>query len=285
MKKIMAGILSFLMVGMIAVEADAASRVSSSSRSSMSSMSRSVSSPKSYPAPARSLPAPSRNVTSTSSNPGLKALGFSRPATNVTAPRPSASVSSSRPVQTSTTSTGWFGKKTVSSTPAYRAPVRQISSPSAYRRTVSSGPRTTVIQRNYYSNSYGGYNGYNRGYGGYGYNPYGGYSSGGSNFMYGAAGAIGGMMLYNALATPHHGVNSGASAAQIEQAKTDQRIEDKLDALKEDQNRIAYNNSTPVQTGRTLAIPPVVQQPQCFLPTDAPLMMNPQFYCGGSNAN
>jgi hypothetical protein len=133
-----------------------------------------------------------------------------------------------------------------------------------------------VIQRNYYSNSYGGYNGYNRGYGGYGYNPYGGYSSGGSNFMYGAAGAIGGMMLYNALATPHHtGVNSGATAAQIEQAKTDQRIEDKLD----------MQNQLLMQRPQTVVQAPVVQQPQCYLPQDAPLMMNPQFYCGGTNAN
>lgn len=184
MNKLIAGVMGFLMMGAIVLEVDAASRVSSSSRSSFSSRS-SYSAPKSYSAPATS--APSRSVTSSGgSNPGLKALGFSRPATNVTAPRPSASVSSSRP--TSTVSTSWWGKKSVSSAPAstYRAPVRQVSSPVAYRRSVSSAPRTTVIQRNYYSNSYGGYNGYNRGYGGYGYNPYGGYGYGGSSFLSGA---------------------------------------------------------------------------------------------------
>lgn len=288
MKKFIAGVMGFLMMGMIVVEADAASRVSSSSRSSFSSSrsssfsapSRSsYSAPKSYSAPATS--APSRSVTSSGgSNPGLKALGFSKPAPIVTAPRPSASVSSSRP--TSSVSTGWFGKKSVSSTPAstYRAPVRQVSSPVAYRssRSVSSTPRTTVIQRNYYSNSYGGYNGYNRGYGGYGYNPYGYYSNGGSSFLYGAAGAVGGLMLYNALTTPHvsnHGVNSGASASQIEQAKADQRIEDKLD----------FQNQLLMQQRPTVSQAPVVQQPQCYLPPDAPLMMNPQFYCGGTNAN
>jgi hypothetical protein len=136
-----------------------------------------------------------------------------------------------------------------------------------------------VVQRNYYSNSYGGYNGYNRGYGGYGYNPYGGYNSGGSSFLYGAAGAIGGVMLYNALTTPHHnsGVSSGATAAQIEQAKTDQRIEDKLDM----QNQLLMQQRQPT----VAAAPVVMQQPQCYLPPDAPLMMNPQFYCGVNNAN
>jgi hypothetical protein len=139
-----------------------------------------------------------------------------------------------------------------------------------------------VIQRNYYGgNSYGfnrGYGGYNYG-GGYGYNPYGGF---GSSF----AGTLGGMMMYNALFNHSSHTSSGATAAQIEQAKTDQRIEDKLDALKENQNRIAYNNAAPVQQGMVMAVPPVASQaqPQCYLPEDAPLMMNPQFYCGGLNA-
>lgn len=276
MKKIIAGVMGFMMMGMIVVEAEAASRVSSSSRSYSSSSSRSYSSPSrsSYSAPKATAPA--RSVTS--SNPGLKALGFSKPAPAKTVSRPSASVSSSRP--TSTVNTGWFGKKSVSSAPVvnYRAPVvRKVSSPIQYRNTLYSKPRTTVVQRNTYVN-YGGYNGYNRGYGGYGYNPYGGYNSAGSSFLSGAAGAVGGMMLYNALTTPHHtGVNSGATAAQIEQAKTDQRIEDKLDM----QNQLLMQQRT-----QTVAAAPVVmQQPQCFLPPDAPLMMSPQFYCGVNNAD
>ncbi|CUR44362.1 hypothetical protein VCM_00160 [Pseudomonas phage VCM] len=282
MKKIIAGVMGFLMIGMVVVEAEAASRVSSSSRSYSSSRSSSFSSspsrssysaPKSYSAPAAS--APSR---STSSNPGLKALGFSKPASTPTVSRPSASVSSSRPAPTSTVSTGWFGKKSVSSAPvSYRAPVRQVSSPVQYRNTLSSRPRTTVIQRNTYVN-YGGYNGYNRGYGGYGYNPYGGYGYGGNSFVSGALGAVGGVMLYNALTTPHHtSVNSGATAAQIEQAKTDQRIEDKLDM----QNQLLMQQRN---TQTVAAAPVVMQQPQCFLPPDAPLMMSPQFYCGVNNA-
>lgn len=282
MKKIIAGVMGFLMLGMVVAvaEAGAASRSSSSSRSSFSSsrsssssFSRPSSTPKSYSAPKATAPVRS----GTSSNPGLKALGFSKPAPTQTVSRPSAGVSSSRP--TSTVSTGWFGKKSVSSAPAstYRAPVRQVSSPVSYRSN-RSVPRTTVIQRNYYSNSYGGYNGYNRGYGGYGYNPYGGYNSGGNSFLYGAAGAVGGMMLYNALTTPHQtGAGSGATAAQIEQAKTDQRIEDKLDM----QNQLLMQQRN---TQTVAAAPVVMQQPQCFLPPDAPLMMSPQFYCGVNNA-
>lgn len=78
-------------------------------------------------------------------------------------------------------------------------------------------------------------------------------------------------MLYNALTSSHHGVNSGASASQIEQAKSDQRIEDKLDF----QNQLLMQRQTVAQA-------PVQQQP-CYMPPDAPLMMNPQFYCQPQN--
>uniref|UniRef100_A0AAU6VY41 Uncharacterized protein n=2 Tax=unclassified bacterial viruses TaxID=12333 RepID=A0AAU6VY41_9VIRU len=280
-KRSLAGVMGFLMVGMIAVEADAASRVSSS-RSSFSSSRPSYSAPKSnYTAP--NATAPSRSM---SSNPGLKALGFGKPASVQTQSRPSASGSPSlnlsKPqpvVKTTTTSGGWFSKKQVSSVPAYKAPARKVVSPTAYR----SQPRNvTVIQRNYYGGNGYGYNrGYGGGYygGGYGYNNYG--SGFGSSF----AGTLGGMMVYNALFDNHSSTSTNATAAQIEQAKTDQRIEDKLDALKEDQNRIAYNNSTPVQSGATVGVLPVAAtRPQCYMPEDAPLMMNPQFYCGGLNA-
>lgn len=279
MKKFIAGVMGFLMVGMVVVEAEAASRssssrssFSSSRSSSFSSSSRASSTPKSYAAP-KAASTPSR---SNQTNPGLKALGFSKPAPVQTVSRQPASVSSSR--STSSVSTGWFGKKSVSSAPvnSYRPPVRKVSSPMS---RPAYNHRTTVVNRNYYSNSYGGYNGYNRGYGGYGYNPYGGYNSGGGSFLYGAAGAVGGMMLYNALTTPHvntNGMNSGATAAQIEQAKTDQRIEDKLDM----QNQLLMQRQ-PIAAGT----PVVMQQPQCFLPPDAPLMMSPQFYCGVNNAN
>lgn len=132
----------------------------------------------------------------------------------------------------------------------------------------------TVIQRNYY----GGNSGYNRSYysGNYGYG--GGYynrSSGGMGDAF--VGAIGGMMVYNAL-TGHNSHSSGnASAAQIEQAKQDQRIEDKLDRVLDQQQ------TQPVGVAPVMAAAPVVAQPQCFLPEDAPLMMSPSFYCQPQN--
>lgn len=245
MKKIMAGMMGFLMVGMIAVEADAASRVSSS-RSSFSSSRSSYSTPKSsYSAPKPS--APSRSSVGTSSNPGLKALGFSRPATNQTVKSgPSASLSPS-PKNTTTTSGGWFSQKRVSSTPAYKPPVRKVMSPTNYR----SQPRNvTVIQRNYYGNSYGGYNGYNRGYGGGYYGNHYGNSGMGTSMLGGALGAFGGMMIYDALTSNN-------------EAK---HLEAKMDTILANQQL-------------QQKVPSQAQAPQCFLPQDAPLVMDPKFYC------
>ena len=254
MKKIMAGVMGFLMVGMIAVEADAASR-SSSSRSSVSS-SRS-----SYSAPKSNYSAPKQQATS--SNPGLKALGFTKPASTQTANVRSVPVSSKPVSKTTTTSGGFFSQKHVSSTPAYKPPVRKVMSPTAYR---SQPRKVTVIQRNYYGNSYGGYNGYNRGYGGgYGGSYYGN-SGMGSSMLGSFAGTMGGLMLFNALTAPHNTGAGGMTAAQtqamLDNAKQDQRIEDKLDLLLTEPKK-----------------PVDVVQPQCFLPQDAPLMMAPQFYC------
>lgn len=251
MKKIMAGMMGFLMVGMIAVEADAASRVSSS-RSSFSSSRSSYSAPKStYSAP--------KQQAGTSSNPGLKALGFSKPASTPTVSNRSVSASS-KPVpvaKTTTTSGGWFSQKRVSSTPAYKPPVRKVISPTAYR----SQPRNvTVIQRNYYGNSYGGYNGYNRGYGGgyYG-NHYGG-SGMGTSMLGGALGAFGGMMIYDALTSNNETKHLEAKMNTI---LANQQIQN--------QNLSLLEQKVPVQQ------PQVV--PQCFLPQDAPLVMDPKFYC------
>lgn len=248
-KSSLAGMMGFLMVGMIAVEADAASRVSSS-RSSFSSSRSSYSAPKStYTAP--------KQQAGTSSNPGLKALGFSRPATSQTVKSvPSASLSPS-PQKTTTTSGGWFSQKRVSSTPAYKPPVRKVISPTAYR----SQPRNvTVIQRNYYGNSYGGYNGYNRGYGGgyYG-NHYGG-SGMGTSMLGGALGAFGGMMIYDALTSNNETKHLEAKMNTI---LANQQIQN--------QNLSLLEQKVPVQQ------PQVV--PQCFLPQDAPLVMDPKFYC------
>lgn len=277
MKKIMAGVLGFLMVGMITVEADAASRVSSSRSSFSSSSSRS-----SYSAPKSSYSAPKQQA-GTSSNPGLKALGFSRPATNPTvSSRPSANPSPSVS-KTTTTSGGWFSKKTVSSAPAYKAPARKVMSPTSYRSdtTYRSQPRNvTVIQRNYYGgNSYGYNRGYGGGYYGHGY----GYNSYGSGFGSSFAGTLGGMMMYNALFNNHSShASSGATAQQIEQAKQDQRIEDKLDRVLDQQPQGVMPMAVAQQAPVVTAQPQVASQAQpCYLPEDAPLMMNPKFYCEG----
>lgn len=258
-----------MMVGVVGV-ADAASRVSSSSRSSFSS-SRSYSAPKSYSAPRAT-------VSSSASKPTLKSLGFSKPATTTsgtsaftrTAPAPRVTEPSSRP--STATSGGWFSRKTVSSAPAptYRAPVRKVSSPVAYRSQPQRN--VTVIQRNYY----GGNSGYNRGYGG-GYHV-GGYGYRNSSMGDAFVGTVGGMMVYNALTSNHSSGN--ASSAQIEAAKQDQRIEDKLD-------RVLDQQQAPV-TPVVVAQAPVVQaqqpqQPQCAFPDDAPLMMAPSFYCQPQN--
>lgn len=243
-KRSLAGVMGFLMVGMIAVEADAASRVSSS-RSSFSSSSRS-----SYSAPKSSYTAPKQQA-GTSSNPGLKALGFGKPASAQTASRPAASASSNslnlskpQPVaKTTTTSGGFFSKKGVSSTPA-----RKVSSPTSYK----SQPRNvTVIQRNYYGgNSYG----YNRGYGGGYYGNGYGYNSSGSGFGSSLMGAFAGMMIYDAL--------TDSSAEKALQAQVNQ--------LTASNNTLLMMNQAPV--AKPQAAP-------CFLPTDAPLMMIPSFYC------
>lgn len=91
-------------------------------------------------------------------------------------------------------------------------------------------------------------------------------------------GAIGGMMVYNAL-TGHNNHSSGASATQIEQAKQDQRIEDKLDRVLDQQQAPA----PPVVMAQAPMVQQAVQQPQCQLPEDAPLMMAPSFYCPPQN--
>lgn len=259
MKKFMSCVLGALMV--LSVAAQAASFSSGSRGGSFSSGSRSsFSAPKVTAAP---------RAASSSSNAGLKSLGFAKPASQPTVTRPAAAVSSnSKPAaMTSSTSGGWFSKKTVSSAPAYKAPIRSVSSPVTVHRTV-------VVQRNYYGGSYG-HNGY--GYNSY-YGPHYGYGGYGGGFGSSFAGTLGGLMMYSALTNNHSSHTVNASAVQIEQAKQDQRIEDKLDRVIDQQNQI---NGVMAQGAPVVAQTQVVAQaaPQCFLPEDAPLMMNTSFYC------
>lgn len=283
MKKLIAGLM--LMFAVVSV-ADAASRVSSSRSSFKPSASRAYSAPKQTAPKAsggysgssffNSKPAASSQPAV---KPTLKSLGFTkpqvsgRPASVQTVVRPSVNVSPktysaprvvTSPVQkTTSTSGGWFAQKRVSSTPTSTVRsgyvTRKVVSPTVYRS------RPVVIQRNYYN--YGGYNGYNRGYGGYYGGGY-GYNSGfGTNFMGSALGTFAGMSIYNSL------TNHSATAAQIADAKQDQRIEDKMDQILANQQR----GAAPV------GVTPVAYQPQCAYPQDAPLVMSYSFYCQPQN--
>ncbi|QNO00754.1 hypothetical protein phiPsa397_029 [Pseudomonas phage phiPsa397] len=243
MKTFKALAVALLMMTTVVGVVDAKSRVSSRSSYSAPKMSASkVSAPK------------------PSSNQKLKDMGFTKPASIPTVSNRSVPVSSnvykSAPTKTTTTSGGWFTQKKVSSTPAPK-PVyaRKVSSPTAYK--TSYRPKQVVIQRNYYN--YGGYNGYNRGYGGRYYGNGYGYNSGGSGFGSSLMGAFAGMMIYDAL--------TDSSAEKALQAQ--------VNALTANQQ--ATNNALLMMNQAPVAKPQV--EPQCYLPEDAPLMMNPKFYC------
>ena len=120
---------------------------------------------------------------------------------------------------TSTTNT-----RNVTSAPAYRT-----TSPSVYR---SAPARTTVIQKNYYGGSNGGYN-HNSG------GNYGGGSGGGlgTSIIGGAVGAAGGMMLMDAL-TEDEGEKAlklQQEQIKIDEAKAQQERDDKQDQILENQ--------------------------------------------------
>lgn len=53
---------------------------------------------------------------------------------------------------------------------------------------------------------------------------------------------------------------------------SDGRLERKVEQLQANQLSMTTNTNQQVQAQA---------QPQCFLPPDAPLMMDPKFYCGG----
>lgn len=249
MKKFLSGVLAVLMVVSIAAEAKS---YSSGTRSSSFSAARSAPAKSNYAAPKQQA-AP--KAAGSSSNSGLKSLGFGKPASATTVSKPSVSASSKAnpniTPKTTTTSSGWFSKKTtnVSSAPAYKAPQRKVVSPSAYK----AKPRNVVvIQRNYYGGSSYGYNrNYGGGYYGNGY----GYNSGGSGFGSSLMGAFAGMMIYDALTD-----NSAEKALQAQV------------------NQLTATNTLLLNQNVAQA-PAAAAKPQCWLPEDAPLMMSPSFYC------
>ena len=240
-KAVVAGLL--LAVTVVSV-ADAKSRSSSSRSSFSASKSYSVSSKPAASKPSYNggaffsnkvdtKPKPALNLnkapTAVQSKPTLKSLGFTKPTQTVKAPTK------------------------VVSTPAKTVVTRKVVSPV---RTVQRPKNVTVIQKNYYSGGAYGRSGYNRGYGGGYYGPQYGNSGMGASIAGGALGAFGGMMLYDALTDDKQGAMTAAQTqAIVDNAKQDQRIEDKLDALLSEKER-------------------------CVLPPNAPLMMNPDYYCG-----
>lgn len=134
-------------------------------------------------------------------------------------------------------------RKAVVSTPnrpAASVPRSSVSGSPARYRTPANASRpnnTTVIQKNYY----GGNNGYRGNGGGYNGGGYGGGMGGGSglgtSILGGAAGAVGGMMLYDAL-TEDEGEKSLKMQQEqklVEEAKDQQARDDKLDQLVESQ--------------------------------------------------
>ncbi len=127
-----------------------------------------------------------------------------------------------------------YSKPAVVSKP-YTAPKTVYSTTTPKAVTRSAPARTTVIQKNYY----GGGNGYNRGYNGGG--SYGGGNGGGSglgtSIVGGAVGAVGGMMLMDAL-TEDEGEKALKLQEQerlVEEAKAQQERDDKQDQILENQ--------------------------------------------------
>lgn len=248
-KKIIAASLMGLVLTAGFVEAKSRS---SFSRSSFSS-SKSFSSKKMAPAYKPATPSRSKVV----SKPNSRSVVVSRPNTaskvfsKPTAPAITKSVRSIPTTRVVSTPKKPLSVKP-SSTRVVKAPVRRVA-------PVVNKSKTVVIQKNYY----GGYRpsyGYNRGYSynrGYGYGGgYGGGSGFGSSFAGGMLGAMGGMMLYDALTD---------NQALTQTIDTVQQVGgDVVDSAQEQ-----VQNVVP-EGGFGLG--------QFVLPPDAPLMMDPSFY-------
>lgn len=193
------------------------------------------------------------------SRPSVGKTVASKPAPKLNLYKPSAPVSkpkafvSSKPSGTTVFKQAPARKMVVSkpnSTRVVKAPVRKITSPIQYKKTVIV--KRTVYRPRYGYNRYygGGYNNYG-GYGGYGYNSSSGF---GSSLMGGVLGAMAGMYLYDSL--------NGDSPTDEECAK--------------DENGACLQQPQAVES----------QAPQeqqgvglgGMLPPDAPLMMSPSYY-------
>lgn len=98
---------------------------------------------------------------------------------------------------------------------------------------------TTVIQKNYYNTvNHRGYN--SPMYGGGGYGGMGGGSGLGTSILGGAAGAVGGMMLYDALTTDEgeKALKMQEQQQVVQEAKEEQARDDKLEQIEQNQEKI-----------------------------------------------
>jgi len=143
-------------------------------------------------------------------------------------------------------SKGYSSSKSYSSGRSYnRSPSRSFSRPSVQSRPAARASQTQrpIVQKNYYNNGGmggGGYQGRMGGYGGPGI---------GTSILGGAAGAVGGMMLYDAL----KGSGSNKEAAQLQReqalvqnAKEQQHRDDKMDQMEQKQDQILQNQQRQV---------------------------------------
>lgn len=135
-----------------------------------------------------------------------------------------------------------FGRSGPYTRPQSRVQSRPVAPSRNYTRPQQS--QRPIVQKNYYNNNGGmGGGGYRGGMGGY-------QGPGiGTSILGGAAGAVGGMMLYDAL----KGSGSNKEAAQlqrdqalIQNAKEQQARDDKMDQMEQKQDQILQNQQRQV---------------------------------------
>lgn len=158
--------------------------------------------------------------------------------------KPSSYSSSSSTRAATVQKSTYSAPKEVTSTTNVRnvAPAPRTAAPSMYR-SAPKVQKTTVIQKNYYG-------GGNRGYNNNGYSNSGSYGNGGSglgtSIVGGAAGAVGGMLLMDAL-TEDEGEKAlklQQEQIKIEEARAQQERDDKQDQILENQEQLQDEGQT-----------------------------------------
>jgi hypothetical protein len=156
--------------------------------------------------------------------------------------KPSSYSSSSSTRAATVQKSTYSAPKAVTSTTNVRnvAPAPRTAAPSMFRSTPKTTvQKTTVIQKNYYGGNRGYSNGGNYG-GGSSYNNGGSGSGLGTSIVGGAAGAVGGMLLMDAL-TEDEGEKAlklQQEQIKIEEARAQQERDDKQDQILENQEQL-----------------------------------------------